>query len=240
MFEVKNADKRFLDSLESNEKAKSARVWKVIYNIFKTLGLVGAGVVLVNFGVAGVIVMTGVFGSIFVPFVWSNKICAEGELDSENDAKVKLAVELSSNLGVEIDAKNLRPELVAILDETEKATFVQDGQEIAYGNRGPVKHYYKYSDVNGDNHLLVETTTFYDERKLMPINNIHGYGEYITRVNSSHVVNGLESADEEALPREVVEQIANYEANQQQQVNVKRLRRCLVNVKSVDEEQNKR
>lgn len=215
MFEVKNANKILLDSLEENGKAKKARIWKIVYGILKALAIVGTGVSLVNFGAIGAIIATSVSGFV-LGFSWVSKVCAKSELDIENDKKVELAVELASQLGVEIDAKNLRPELVATLDETEKATFVQDGKEITYGDRGQKKYYYKYSDANGDNHLLEETTTYYDERKLMPFNNIGEYGGYTTMVNTSHIVNGLEASDEENLPQKVVVQIANYEANKQQ------------------------
>ena len=224
MFEVKNANKKLLDSLETNEKAKKASVWKVVYGILKALGIVGTGLALVNIGVGGVIATTFCFG-VVLALMWESKVNAVDALDSENDEKVKLAVELASKLGVEVDAKDLHPELVATLDETEKATFVQDGEEITYGDRGQKKYYYKYSDVNGDNHLLEETTTFYDECKLMDFSNIHGYGGYTTMVNSSHIVNGLEPADEDALPREVAVQIANYEASKQQDVKARKRKR---------------
>ena len=214
MFEVKNANKELLDSLETNEKAKKASVRKVVYGILKALGIVGTGLALVNFGITGAIIATVISGFI-VGMSWSSKDSAKIELESENDKKVNLAIELASHLGAAVDPKTLHPELVAILDETEKATFVQDGKKITYGDRGQKKYYYKYSDVNGDNHLLEETTTFYDERKLMDFSNIHGYGGYTTMVNSSHIVNGLEPADEDALPGEVVVQIANYEASNQ-------------------------
>ena len=215
MFEVKNADKRLLDSLEKNEKAMRATIWKVVYGILKTLGIVSTGVALVNFGVMGAIIATVI--SVFVlSFSWVSKVTSKEELDSENEKKVELAVEIASKLGVEINPKTLHPELVATLDETKKATFVQDGEEITYGDRGKKKFYYKYSDANGDNHILEETTTYYDEYKLMPFSNISGYGGYTTMVNTSHIVNGLEQVDEEALPREVVIQIINHEANKQQ------------------------
>lgn len=224
MFEVKNANKKLLDSLETNEKAKKASVWKVVYGILKALGIVGTGLALANFGVMGAFLVT--VGSVFVVgSAWISKISYKAELESENDEKVKLAIELASNLGVEVDPKTLHPELVATLDETEKATFVQDGEEITYGDRGQKKNYYKYSDVNGDNHLLEEITTFYDERELMDFSNIHGYGGYTTMVNSSHIVNGLEPADEDALPREVFVQIANYEASKQQDAKARKRKR---------------
>ena len=215
MFEVKNANKKLLDSLATSEKAKKAKVCKVVYGIFKALGIGAIVLASVNFGITGAIFATTISGFI-VGMSWLSKDSAKIELESENDEKVKLAIELASNLGVEIDAKKLCPELVATLDETEKATFVQGGEEIPYGDRGQRKYYYKFSDTKGGNHLLVETTTFFDDCELMFPSNFHGYGGYITRVNSSHMVSGLDAADEEALPREVVAQIANYEAGKQQ------------------------
>lgn len=214
MFEVKNANKKLLDSLATSEKAKKAKVRKVVYGIFKALGIWAIVLASVNFGITGAIIATTISGFI-VGTSWLSKDSAKIELESENDEKVRLAIELASNLGVEIDAGNLRPELVATLDKTEKATFVKDGEEIAYGDRGQREYYYKFSDTDGGNHLLVETTTFFDDCELMFPSNLHGYGGYITRVNSSHMVSGLDAADEEALPREVVVQIANYEASKQ-------------------------
>lgn len=227
MFEVKNANKELLDSLQLNKTNRRAKNSRIVYGILKTLGILGTGVALFNFGVVGGIVATGC-SLFFVGCAFVSKVMDKEALDNENDKKVVLSVELASKLGKSIDVKSFQPELVATLDNTEKATFTQNGEEITYGDKGEKKYYYKYTDGEGNNHLLEETTNYYEDKQLMSFSNVCGFGGYTTKIRTSHCVNGLEACDEDALPKEVVDQIIKYEADKiNEQTNPKGLRRLL-------------
>lgn len=227
MKEVNRDNLNFAD-FSLGKKEKEARLWNLIYNIFKVLGLAGLITTLAFLGFTATSAVIAACIAVCIGGVAIGKVIpTKNTLSEENTKKVDFMIELAEK-GVTVDSEEFELTQVSSYDDRKAALIdmvkptengnLEKKREV-FGRLGNVYTYYYFKDSNDTDQLLVSDEEFYEDKRLL--GNENGY---VSRISSRMSYGLLEEEDLNALPEVVRVDVKSY-MREQADINVRIKRR---------------